>query len=74
MRSVTNSMGSVVKGMDKAMESMNLERVSSSIMGSGCPGSGAGEWDAGEMCVISKGYGGWRRLAGLDSRRCPAGK
>jgi division protein CdvB (Snf7/Vps24/ESCRT-III family) len=28
MRSVTNSMGSVVKGMDKAMESMNLERVS----------------------------------------------
>jgi len=27
MRSVTNSMGSVVKGMDKAMESMNLERV-----------------------------------------------
>lgn len=31
MRSVTNSMGSVVKGMDKAMESMNLERVSSSL-------------------------------------------
>jgi homogentisate 1,2-dioxygenase len=30
MRSVTNSMGSVVKGMDKAMESMNLERVSGS--------------------------------------------
>lgn len=29
MRGVTNSMGSVVKGMDKAMESMNLERVSS---------------------------------------------
>ena len=29
MRSVTNSMGSVVKGMDKAMESMNLERVRS---------------------------------------------
>lgn len=28
MRQVTNSMGSVVKGMDKAMESMNLERVS----------------------------------------------
>nr|KIR86736.1 charged multivesicular body protein 1 [Cryptococcus tetragattii IND107] len=28
MRSVTNSMGSVVKGMDKAMESMNLERIS----------------------------------------------
>lgn len=28
MRTVTNSMGSVVKGMDKAMESMNLERVS----------------------------------------------
>lgn len=27
MRTVTNSMGSVVKGMDKAMESMNLERV-----------------------------------------------
>jgi len=32
MRSVTNSMGSVVKGMDKAMESMNLERVSYSSM------------------------------------------
>lgn len=30
MRTVTNSMGSVVKGMDKAMESMNLERVSAS--------------------------------------------
>lgn len=28
MRTVTNSMGQVVKGMDKAMESMNLERVS----------------------------------------------
>lgn len=28
MRTVTNSMGNVVKGMDKAMESMNLERVS----------------------------------------------
>lgn len=28
MRTVTNSMGSVVRGMDKAMESMNLERVS----------------------------------------------
>lgn len=27
MRSVTNSMAGVVKGMDKAMESMNLERV-----------------------------------------------
>lgn len=27
MRTVTNSMGQVVKGMDKAMESMNLERV-----------------------------------------------
>jgi charged multivesicular body protein 1 len=27
MRTVTNSMGSVVKGMDRAMESMNLERV-----------------------------------------------
>ncbi|WVO16011.1 hypothetical protein L204_103676 [Cryptococcus depauperatus] len=27
MRTVTNSMGSVVKGMDKAMESMNLEKV-----------------------------------------------
>jgi hypothetical protein len=74
MRSVTNSMGSVVKGMDKAMESMNLERVSSSIMGSGCFGSRAGEWDAGEMCVISEGYGGRRRLAGLDSRRCSAGR
>ena len=32
MRSVTNSMGSVVKGMDKAMESMNLERVSDCSM------------------------------------------
>lgn len=32
MRSVTNSMGSVVKGMDKAMESMNLERVSWSLI------------------------------------------
>ena len=30
MRQVTGSMGQVVKGMDKAMESMNLERVSSS--------------------------------------------
>ncbi|CAD6575805.1 MAG: Vacuolar-sorting protein SNF7 [Tremellales sp. Tagirdzhanova-0007] len=28
MRGVTNSMGQVVKGMDKAMESMNLERIS----------------------------------------------
>lgn len=28
MRTVTGSMGSVVKGMDKAMESMNLEKVS----------------------------------------------
>ncbi|ORY27346.1 Snf7 family [Naematelia encephala] len=28
MRGVTNSMGMVVKGMDKAMESMNLERIS----------------------------------------------
>ncbi|EIW72927.1 hypothetical protein TREMEDRAFT_72934 [Tremella mesenterica DSM 1558] len=28
MRTVTNSMGQVVKGMDKAMESMNLERIS----------------------------------------------
>ncbi|ORX35055.1 Snf7 family [Kockovaella imperatae] len=28
MRSVTNSMGGVVKGMDKAMESMNLEKIS----------------------------------------------
>ncbi len=27
MRQVTGSMASVVKGMDKAMESMNLERV-----------------------------------------------
>lgn len=27
MRQVTGSMGQVVKGMDKAMESMNLERV-----------------------------------------------
>ena len=31
MRAVTNSMGQVVKGMDKAMESMNLERVSRSL-------------------------------------------
>jgi hypothetical protein len=38
MRSVTNSMGSVVKGMDKAMESMNLERVSYSFMGRGLSG------------------------------------
>lgn len=43
MRSVTNSMGSVVKGMDKAMESMNLERVSNSTIdrvrsGCGCDG------------------------------------
>ena len=29
MRQVTGSMGQVVKGMDKAMESMNLERASS---------------------------------------------
>jgi len=28
MRQVTGSMGQVVKGMDKAMESMNLERAS----------------------------------------------
>jgi charged multivesicular body protein 1 len=28
MRQVTGNMSSVVKGMDKAMESMNLERVS----------------------------------------------
>lgn len=28
MRNVTMSMASVVKGMDKAMESMNLEKVS----------------------------------------------
>lgn len=28
MRTVTGSMGQVVKGMDKAMESMNLEKVS----------------------------------------------
>ena len=40
MRSVTNSMGSVVKGMDKAMESMNLERVSYSIMRHGRSGYG----------------------------------
>jgi division protein CdvB (Snf7/Vps24/ESCRT-III family) len=30
MRQVTGSMGQVVKGMDKAMESMNLERASRS--------------------------------------------
>jgi charged multivesicular body protein 1 len=29
MRQVTGSLGSVVKGMDKAMQSMNLEQVSS---------------------------------------------
>ena len=28
MRQVTGSLGTVVKGMDKAMESMNLEKVS----------------------------------------------
>lgn len=28
MRQVTGSLGSVVKGMDKAMQSMNLEQVS----------------------------------------------
>lgn len=27
MRTVTGSMANVVRGMDKAMESMNLERV-----------------------------------------------
>ena len=31
MRQVTGNMSSVVKGMDKAMESMNLERVSPSV-------------------------------------------
>ena len=31
MRQVTGNMSSVVKGMDKAMESMNLERVCSSL-------------------------------------------
>ncbi len=38
MRSVTNSMGMVVKGMDKAMESMNLERVSLLVPQSICFG------------------------------------
>lgn len=28
MRAVTGSMGQVVRGMDKAMETMNLEKVS----------------------------------------------
>ena len=31
MRQVTGNMSSVVKGMDKAMESMNLERVSRTV-------------------------------------------
>jgi charged multivesicular body protein 1 len=31
MRQVTGNMTSVVKGMDKAMETMNLERVRSSL-------------------------------------------
>lgn len=33
MRGVTSSMGSVVKGMDKAMQSMNLEMVSFGVRG-----------------------------------------
>lgn len=33
MRQVTGNMSSVVKGMDKAMESMNLERVSPTVPG-----------------------------------------
>jgi hypothetical protein len=52
MRSVTNSMGSVVKGMDKAMESMNLERVSISSMGRGCFGCGLGVGCWGDVCDI----------------------
>lgn len=36
MRQVTGNMSSVVKGMDKAMESMNLERVSHSISLNAC--------------------------------------
>ena len=32
MRQVTSNMTSVVKGMDKAMDTMNLERVSHLIM------------------------------------------
>lgn len=32
MRQVTGNMTSVVKGMDKAMESMNLERVGGSLV------------------------------------------
>lgn len=31
MRQVTGNMTSVVKGMDKAMDSMNLERVSQAL-------------------------------------------
>lgn len=31
MRQVTGNMTSVVKGMDKAMDSMNLERVSKDL-------------------------------------------
>jgi hypothetical protein len=74
MRSVTNSMGSVVKGMDKAMESMNLERVSCSSRKWGCFGSGLWVRGTGEKCIVTWRIGGWRRLAGLNSRRCPAGR
>jgi hypothetical protein len=60
MRSVTNSMGSVVKGMDKAMESMNLERVSYSSMGRGCFGCGLGRWMLRGGIMIIGVYGGCR--------------
>lgn len=33
MRGVTSSMGQVVRGMDKAMETMNLEKVSGEVVG-----------------------------------------
>jgi charged multivesicular body protein 1 len=36
MKQVTGSMASVVKGMDKAMENMNLERVRLCLLGLGC--------------------------------------
>jgi hypothetical protein len=65
MRSVTNSMGSVVKGMDKAMESMNLERVSYSSMGRNCLACGLQMRIAGEKCIAT-----WRirrmEKVGLD--------
>lgn len=39
MKQVTGSMGQVVKGMDRAMESMNLERVSKQVVFSEVDGS-----------------------------------